>query len=132
MVSVPVTLSDSRKASAFPSSISPAFAYDQGVGYVQKDTLKNGLGYWLKFATSERVTTAGVRRYVDTVDVKIGWNMIGTISNPALIDSVVQIPPGLVASRYYGYNGSYTNADTLKPGAGYWVKVNQNGKLVIR
>jgi hypothetical protein len=44
---------------------------------------------------------------------------------------VTSIPPGLITSQFYGYNGSYTPADSIRPGRGYWVKVNQAGKLVF-
>ncbi len=131
LVSVPVTTSDYRRTQLFPSSTSSAYAFDQATGYVQKDTLKNGLGYWLKFGSSQVVGITGLLRNVDTVDVKNGWNIIGSISHPAITNLIIQIPTGIVISNYYGYGGSYTAADTLKSGAGYWVKVNQNGKLVL-
>jgi hypothetical protein len=132
LVSVPVTVNDYRRTSVFPSSTSFAYAYDQATGYVRKDTLKNGPGYWLQFGSSRAVGIGGLLRDADTIDVKSGWNMIGSISHPAITDSIVQIPTGIVASNYYGYNGAYINADTLKSGMAYWVRVNQNGKLLLR
>ena len=132
LVSVPVTVSDYRKTLLFPSSISAAYAFDQVLGYIPKDTLKNGPGYWLKFPTSESLSIPGSLRNVDTVDVKNGWNIIGSISHPAITDSIVQIPTGIVVSSYYGYDAAYTIADTIESGKGYWVKVNQDGRLVLR
>ncbi len=74
--------------------------------------------------------TGGVRT-TDTIDVVQGWNMIGSISGSASVGNIVQIPGGIVASSYYGYNGAYIVATTIDPARGYWVKVNQNGKLVL-
>jgi hypothetical protein len=36
-----------------------------------------------------------------------------------------------VTSNFFGYGSSYTVADSIRPGQGYWVKVNSPGKLVL-
>jgi hypothetical protein len=132
IVSVPLTVVDYRKTTVYPSATSNAFAFSQSLGYVVRDTLSNGAGYWLKFPTPQNISITGTVRVRDTVQVSMGWNLIGSISGPALRDSVLQIPPGIIGSNFFGYSGGYSAADTLRPGKGYWVKVNQNGKLVLR
>jgi len=47
MVSVPLLVDSYLKTSLFPTAISNAFAFEGA--YVTKDTLKNGIGYWLKY-----------------------------------------------------------------------------------
>ena len=37
----------------------------------------------------------------------------------------------MVTSKFFGYNGSYKTTDTIYPGKGYWVKVNQSGTLIL-
>jgi hypothetical protein len=131
IVSLPLAVADQRKTSVFPVSASNAFAYTQ-LGYVRRDTLDYGLGYWLKFSAAQPLSVLGDPQNLDTIDVDAGWNLIGSISSPVDTGSVVQIPNGIVASQYYGYNGTmYTVPSTIDPFHGYWVKVNQPGKLVL-
>jgi hypothetical protein len=37
----------------------------------------------------------------------------------------------MIASKFFGFTTSYNAVDTIKPGVGYWLKVNQNGKLIL-
>jgi photosystem II stability/assembly factor-like uncharacterized protein len=131
IVSVPVTVADRRKTEVFPTSISNAFAYTPS-GYVNRDTLEYGLGYWLKFASTQSVLVTGDARNEDTIDVIQGWNIIGSISDPVAVGSIIQIPSGIVISPYFGYGSTgYTPATMIEPMKGYWVKVNQSGQLVL-
>jgi hypothetical protein len=129
MVSVPLTMGDYDKTVLYPAAISSAFAY-QG-SYVTYGTLKNGTGYWMKFSGVQSIPFAGLLRNADTVDVNIGWNMIGSISTPLGVSSITSLPFGIVTTRFFAYTGSYQSADTIQPGSGYWVKVNQSGKLIL-
>ena len=131
LISIPVTLTDYCKATLFPTACSKAFSY-QGTGYVQKDTLKNMTGFWLKFPSPETITVDGLNRTTDTATVSDRWNMIGSISTAVARTSIIQNPSGVVKSNYFGYNGStYVIADTLYPGKGYWVKTTGDGKLIL-
>ncbi len=130
IVSIPLVVQDFRRDTLFPTSISNAFSYS-GSGYQQRDTLANGAGYWLKFSTPQTVTLSGAARTIDSVDVTIGWNLIGSLSGAVPIANIVQVPSGIVVSSYYEYAGSYQPAGALLPGKGYWVKVNQSGKLIL-
>jgi hypothetical protein len=132
LVSVPAIVSDYRKAVLFPSSATPAYAYVPGGGYIQKDTLENGPGYWLKFDSAQTVTMRGVvLRNVDTIDVDTGWNIVGSISAPVDVEHIVVDPPGILVSPFYEWVGAYLSADTLLPGQGYWVKANRSGSVVL-
>jgi hypothetical protein len=132
LLSVPFISADMSKTALFPTATSNAFAYGP-TGYVSKDTLSNGVGYWLKFATSQTQSFTGTSFAPETIDVSTGWNMIGTVSYPALTSTIVALPSASVVSPYFGYSVSgYGAEDTLKPGLGYWVKISGNGKLVIQ
>ncbi|HMD14414.1 MAG TPA: FlgD immunoglobulin-like domain containing protein, partial [Bacteroidota bacterium] len=127
LISIPVTLTDYRKAVLFPNAVSKAFLY-HGTGYIQKDTLKNMVGFWLKFQSPDTITVDGLNRTTDTATVSDGWNIIGSISGAVARSSIIQHPGGIVQSNYFGYNGSaYVIADTLYPGKGYWVKTGSTG-----
>ncbi|MDI6803002.1 MAG: kelch repeat-containing protein [Bacteroidota bacterium] len=129
IVSIPVIVSNGLKSTLFINAISSAFAYEGN--YVVKDTMINGIGYWLKFPAAESVTIAGKYLTTDTINVTTGWNIIGSLSEPMPVYLITSDPPGIVTSILYGYEGSYIISDTIKPGKGYWVKVNQDGKLIL-
>lgn len=129
MVSVPVVVPDFRKPVVFPTAVSSAFAFDNG--YVTKDTLKNGVGYWLKFSVNQTVSISGVPRVSDSCNVKAGWNMIGSLSVPIAVNQVTPSSGVSILSYYYGYAGGYQVVDTLRPGKAYWVKVSADGKLYM-
>ena len=131
LVSVPVFLLLLDKDSLYPSAISDAFEYSSSSGYVVRKTLDLRKGYWIKFDSSFFCLMIGTPRWSDTIEVKVGWNMIGAISTQILASSIVSDPPGLVTSNFFGYDGQYVIADTIFPGKGYWVKVNQAGKLIL-
>jgi hypothetical protein len=129
MVSIPVTVADKRKSALFPSAISSAFAHEGT--YAVKDTLANGVGYWLKFTDTQTVAMTGVPITQDTTTVQEGWNMIGSISTPVATTQLTSDPGGIVTSQAFGYEGRYVTSDSIQPGKGYWVKVNQSGKLIL-
>jgi hypothetical protein len=129
LLSVPLLVSNYSKDSLYPPSVSSAFAY-QGT-YVVSPTLANGPGYWLIFNNAQTVSMTGVPEATDSIDVIAGWNLIGSISSPLAVTRIGSIPAGIVTSRYFGYTGSYIARDTIEPGKGYWVKVNQPGKLIL-
>lgn len=133
MVSVPLVVADYRKTTLFSNAISSAYAFVDTLGYVTRDTLQNGIGYWIKFPTTQLINMTGTSLVVDTIDVLQGWNMVGPISYPVLTSSVMAIPPVAIVSNFYGFSpgGGYTSKDTLQPGKSYWVKVSNAGQLVM-
>jgi PKD repeat protein len=129
LVSVPLTVSDHTKTTLFPTSVSNAFAYDEG--YMAWGTLANGKGYWLKFDEAQQVQFSGLLRNSDTVNVLPGWNLVGSISEPVSTSAIGSIPPAIATSPFYGYNSGYIVVESIVPGKGYWVKVNQAGQLLV-
>ncbi len=130
MVSVPGIPADSNysKSALFPTATSSAFTFADA--YFVENTLRNGVGYWMKFPSTQTITMDNGRVAVESLTVAAGWNMIGTLSDP--------VPSGRVAceslltiSNFYGYNRGYSICDTLLPGRGYWVKANRSGQIII-
>jgi serine protease AprX len=128
MLSLPSTVSDPRKTVLYPSATSDAFIYDSG--YKSLDSIRNGVGYWLKFSSVQTISLTGDPRTSDTASVHQGWNLIGTPSSPVAVSGIVQIPDSNVLSQYIGYpyGGGH---DTLQPHFGYWVKVKSAGILIL-
>lgn len=131
IVSVPLEVSDYRTEIVFSPAVSSAYSFEQASGYVRKDTLDNGVGYWIKFGSPETVPITGAFRTHDTVAVVTGWNLIGSLSSPVDTSAIQQIPTAILSTGFYGYSGSYAIADTLKPARGYWVKASAPGILIL-
>jgi len=129
MLSLPVTVSDPRPGSVFPNPVSLAFGY--AGKYNPAGTLATGFGYWLKFGQAGTDTITGVQMVHDSVGVAKGWNMIGSISVPVATGSIATQPAGIITSPFFAFNNSYYIVDTIHPGGGYWVKVSQDGTLVL-
>jgi hypothetical protein len=122
MVSLPVEM-------LCPYTASNLFTYTSS--YEQKDTMVEGSGYWQKLNTPT-LRFVGYSITDDTFQVKIGWNMIGSISSPVAVNDIQSIPGGVTISNVFGYNGiNYFVADTIYPGRGYWVKVSGDASLIL-
>ena len=132
MVSLPVDSSDAALGSLYAGVISAAFRYFPDSGYAPFDTLEPGVGYWVKFSNPQVAGFSGVPRTLDTLEMAAGWSLVGGLSVDVDADSVESIPPGIVASPFYGYDGSYVTIPTLEPGRSYWVKCTSPGSLVLR
>ncbi len=130
LISVPVIVSDFHKATIYPTSVSNAFGYKGG--YFVNDSLANGVGYWLKFPGAGSIALTGTTIQQESVAVTTGWNMIGPPSYPVPLSAITPVGT-TVTSHYFAYSssGGYLYADTLDPGAGYWVKVSGPGKLLM-
>ncbi len=129
LISVPRLEADSTKRRLFPTAISSAFGYDGS--YVVSDILARGRGYWLKFEAGETMAFNGTTVLIDTVELREGWNMIGSLSVAIPVGSIASIPPGVATSRFFDYQGTYRQADSIVPGHGYWVRVYQKCSLVL-
>ena len=129
MISVPRTVSDARVIALFPTASSRAFDYSGG--YQPRDSVLNGYGYWMKFGTDQIVTIGGGVVSNDTIPVKSGWNMIGSITASIPTSAITQLPSNIIQSNFFGYNSGYTIVTTIDPAKAYWVKVNQDGQLVL-
>ncbi len=129
LLSVPLVVGNFATHSVFPAAVSGAFAYEGG--YVQKDTLSYGIGYWLRFPAPASDKLIGDSITTDNIPVSAGWNLIGSISAPIAVTTIQSNPPGLITSNFFGYSGGYVISDSIRPGEGYWVKVTGTGSLVL-
>ncbi len=130
MVSLPINVTGSKNI-LFPTSTSDAFSYSNISGYMLDNILTPGKGYWLKFFQPQSVVFTGMIMNSLVIPVTFGWNMIGSISTPVPVASIITEPSQIKSSSIYGFDQSYFIADTLKPGNSYWLKVNQSGKIIL-
>lgn len=130
LVSLPLKTKQNHIDSIFQNRSSSAFRYSNG--YVATDSITFGTGYWIKFKDSSFVNLKGEIVLQDTFNVLAGWNLIGTVSQFVPITQIQTIPENLVSSKIYSYNKYYIPVDTLFPGKAYWIKVNSNGKIILK
>ena len=131
LISLPMAPGSPATKLVFPTASSNAFSYNPAATYVREDTVASGPGYWLKFSRGlDTFPRLGDPRLTDTLTLSQGWNLIGTLSVPVDVRSVVTSPPGLVGN-FYTYEGHYIIADSLRPEYGYWVKAKQAGTLIL-
>jgi len=132
IVSLPVRPDGTWRDSLFPSAVAGALCYDpDSLGYLALETLENGKGYWLKFPSDGSAPIVGQEVLSDTVELRRGWNMVGSISVPVPVGLITSDPPGMITSGFYAYRSGYAVSDTIKPGAGYWVRTDQPGRLIV-
>jgi hypothetical protein len=131
IISVPID-SIYQKSDLFPAAITAALYYNpDSMIYLAKDTLERGMSYWLKFPYPSAMEVHGDSLFIDTFNVKQGWNMIGSISMPVPVNIIGSDPPGMITSDFFTYQSGYVVSDTIIPGSGYWVKVDQDGELIL-
>lgn len=141
LVSLPVVPSDARSGVVFPNIASgKPFRFSQNQ-YVADDTVRVGVGYFVKYGTVKDTTVAGTRvtrigaNTPFQVRVYQGWNTVGGLSVLTSIDSMsfsplpgLGIKPQLVGEVYrYITDRGYEQASLIVPGYGYWVKVDNDG-----
>jgi hypothetical protein len=93
-------------------------------------------GYWVNMGAARTLTITGAELLPQSrppaCDVSVGWNLMG-------FKSTIERTAGdyLAAingkwNRIYGYDGAFSvvySGDTMKPGRGYWIAVNDTGTI---
>jgi hypothetical protein len=131
MLSNPVeTVFDSVRH-LFPTAVFPhGFSFEGLAGYVQRFRMMPGAGYWVKMPVIPVPTViGGTPMLEDSVEVRAGWNLIGSVSDTVDTGAVTSVPPGIRETAFFGY--PYAPAPLLLPGQGYWVKVGAPGVLYL-
>ena len=110
---------------------SQAYAYTTTSGYVARDSLRNGEGFWILFDAETTIVSSGERLQSVEIEVGEGWNLISGPGCAMPVSDVTSSPPGLVESDYYGYGaGGYSaESTTLERWKGYWVLLGAAGVL---
>lgn len=132
LVSNPYFTDLKLKNDFFANASSNAYRYIPDQGYQKQDTIFNGYGYWIKFPENEVINFYGAERLIDSIYVKKGWNIIGSISQPVSVNSIRTYPDGLIGSNFFYFENGYRTTDTIRPTLGYWVKVKDDGYIILK
>lgn len=130
LISLPINVVDNRKIILFPDATSSAFKYDNG--YLQSDSIYSGVGYWLKFPSTGSYNFNGLEMDSIVLNVRTGWNLIGSINRTVDVNNIVTVPENILNSSFYGYENAYLSVTTILPGKAYWIKVNQDGQIILK
>ncbi len=130
LISLPVRVADDSSTHVFPQCPGCAFSFTGALGYQQDCRLQNGVGYWLKCSSGTPCLT-GSPVLLDSIPVVAGWNLVGSISVPVDVSTIVTVPQGIIGSEFYTFDNGYNEAPVLQPGVGYWVKTSQAGVIVL-
>lgn len=131
LVSAPSEVLDPSPEANFPSAESAPFAY--AGGYSPAGAIAPGTGYWIKYGTEVDEQSVGYPIETDTIPVSAKWNIVGALTEPVPASSVQTEPGTMTLTGFFGYSPTtgYFTADTLRPGAGYWVKCSEPGSLIL-
>jgi choice-of-anchor B domain-containing protein len=131
LVSVPARYENESIGNIFTGAASEAFKYTGG--YETLDTAIIGTGFWLKYNAASTFAIYGMPSSQETIAVREKWNIVGSLSEPFSSSSIEAIPPSMTLSQLFGYHpdSGYTQATTIQPGKGYWLKASEAGSLVL-
>ena len=114
------------------------FKYVSGPGYISTSMLVPGTGYWMKHLGSSFYNTGDewpeegitIVRH-DPINVSSGWNIFGAYEETVPVAGLTTMPSGLISGPVYGFSGGYFISTQLEPGHGYWVKLDDDGQIII-
>ncbi len=132
LVSIPQNIPNDYINNIFTTADSSAISYVTGTGYIKQDTLLPGKGYWVHYsAFIDSLQPIPLARLHDTVNLRAGWNLLGSLSSPLIVAGITTIPSGSISSEFFAYNKGYSVTDTLLPTQGYWIKASQAAGMIL-
>ncbi|MBE0645316.1 MAG: T9SS type A sorting domain-containing protein [Bacteroidetes bacterium] len=140
MVSVPVEMTGALLGSLYPDPDTKLFRFDVTTGmYTGIDAMVLGEGYWLKTKTKStlfvgnEVTTHTLSGLSGIGEPKgYGWNLVGSISHPVAVGSIVQNPAGSLRALF-GWNATsgYVIPTRIDPSYGYWFRSDPGATFTL-
>lgn len=129
LISIPLVLANNSAEHVFsPVDYSSLYYYNSEYEIWEVPTqIKNTQAYWIELNTTDTLIVEGIYPWETFITLYEGWNLIGY---PSLQDiSVLDFLGNHTAYSYDGFWSGYipgrtfNSLQTLKPGFGYWVKV---------
>lgn len=150
MLSLPVNPTNKKKGIVYADAISPAYIFSAKTyaPLTNDDNLSIGQGFFLKYGTDITTTFAGTTISEISIDrgfpVRLypgdnglgSWNLVGALSSPVSTENIsFDEYNGRLAdidyTRQYGVwryvpGMGYEEVSELRPGRGYWIKVDED------
>lgn len=148
LLSLPVRPVNREHKIVYPNSVNIPYFFSQNQ-YQDERTLRAGVGYFIKYGDAIDTKFAGT--FISTIKVNgtpndsirvyPGWNTIGNLTKTINVTGVAFSPfglnlPGQAFTRAAGVwryvtDRGYVEVSEMRPGLGYWIKVNNNGFLSL-
>jgi hypothetical protein len=102
--------------------------------YKASSALRGGSkAYWIKGGSTDSLQFKGKGLTQTPVTLQKGWNLIGGIADTISTSSIVDSADILGSTSIFEYKeNAYADATELKPGQGYWIFANEEGKIDLR
>lgn len=102
--------------------------------YKLVSTLEFGTGYWFAASSDAQVVIEYQPRKTLIRPIKMGWNMIGSVSGNVPVERLTSEPPGAALPFVYTFNPAtwdYDLVTEIKPRSGYWLVTTADATLTI-
>ncbi len=152
LLSLPVKSTNTTWNLVYPNAINRPYYFYLG-GYQEDNVLRPGVGYFVKYGNQvdktfsgsviteiSQATGTGYKMWPGDAG-KGGWNSIGALSYPISISNIdftkfgTKTPDKNYTMKFgvwgYNTNNGYEEVSELRPGKGYFIKVNVDGYLLM-
>lgn len=138
LASLPLDIMNTEVSTIFSDPATTLYSFNTTTGtYDPQSMMTFGWGYWLRtldasslFYGLEKINFvfSGLNGVGEPFG--FGWNLIGSVSKSLAVSAIVQNPPGGMLS-IFGWDpaSGYLLPAVIKPGEGYWVRVNPGTTL---
>ncbi|MGM0588262.1 MAG: T9SS type A sorting domain-containing protein [Bacteroidota bacterium] len=97
------------------------------------ESMQMGRGYWIKSFEEGEIKYKGGARLQNSVQLKAGWNLIGSIGDTVSTQAIIDGGDILSSTPVKTFeNGSYVDATEILPGGGYFIHANSEGTIELR
>ncbi len=138
MISLPLVVEDNSVDAVCPDTIgieNRAYRYSTESGrWVTVDNIEPGEGYAVLFSQDKDVIVWGYPIYNMSIDIALGWNLIGSVMGSVSEDEIITEPSDLLLPGLWWYNpvrSSYENNGRIEAGKGYFVAANDVGTVEL-
>ena len=131
ILGLPLEVEDAHYLTLFSNAINGTL-YGFNSAYYAIDTLKNCMGYWLKFPGAETVTITGKSfPFLQEISLNSGWNLISGLSCDIPIINIDDPGGIIIPGTLYRFDGAYYSSSEITQGHGYWIKANAAGDIIL-
>lgn len=130
LVGNPTEISGTDPFDLFENALPGTFFGYEDV-YYEANEFTAGTGYWLRLSEAEEITIEPPFLNSVTLNVEPGWHLISGPGQPVALNDIEDPDSLIVSDNLQGYDEGYVDADTLRPGRGYWILTQGTGSITI-
>ena len=131
LIGLPLTVEDPNYLVLFPDAIEGTLYNFYGGYYSPPSDLEHGRGSWLRFESEGSNTITGETIEELPIMLYEDWNLISGISSEVDVNNIIDPDNVIVPNTIFEFNVSYSVAQAIEPGKGYWVRAFENGEITI-